>query len=65
VDREFKPSELTSTIVYALKRAISTVKPFAVLDHCASQKNELQLYKELLERIEREHLDVSLRSRLE
>lgn len=64
-NREFKQNELTTIIIGALKRAIRATTPFAHLDHCCSQKVELHRYTELLERIEREHMDVSLKSRLE
>ncbi len=63
--RTFEQTELTKTIVAAIKRAIKTVEPFAATTAGVNQRDELRLYKELLERIEQEHMDLRMSSRLE
>ena len=63
--RTYEQNELTKTIVSALKRAIGQIKPFAAFEHREPQKAQLLEYQSLLERIEKEHLDLRMSSRLE
>lgn len=63
--RKYEQNELTKTIVSALKRAISQIKPFAAGDHRLPQKAQLLEYENLLARIEAEHMDLRMSSRLD
>lgn len=65
MSRDFDQNELTKTIVAALKR---TIRSLTATNHlCQSMliKAEIQGYIDLVERIEREHMDLRMSSRLE